>query len=223
MLDHQKKLLELLLETGSLKFGEFKTKSGRLSPYFVNTGNFCTGDSIRTLGLIYAEHIRVNRINTNQIYGPSYKGIPLAVATAMAHSHNQYIGNNIFYSFNRKEAKDHGETGTIVGANFTENSRVVIVDDVITSGLSMDESFQVLAFNGNPEVTGIVIAVDRMEVGLDGTYAIASIEKKYKVPVYPILTVHDILAGAKEMGKIDEDMTRKIKAYIDLYGVKKQA
>lgn len=171
-----------------LRFGEFITKAGRKSPYFFNAGLFNDGEALRRLGEFYADALLASGVACDQLFGPAYKGIPLAAATAVALAQK---GHNLPFSFNRKEAKDHGEGGVVVGAPL--KGRVLIVDDVITAGTSVRESVELIRAHGaNP--AGVLIALDRMERGQGQLSAVAEVREAYGIPVIAIATLDDLLA-----------------------------
>lgn len=183
MKPYQKQLIELALSQNALKFGEFTLKSGRKSPYFFNVGQLNRGDVLKILGECYAQAIQSANIEFDVLFGPAYKGIPLVCATAIA------MGD-ISYCFNRKEAKDHGESGIIVGAPL--QGKVLILDDVITAGTAIRESLEIIKQH-SAQVTGIVVMLDRQEKGQNDFSAIQEIQSTYAIPVYPIITFHDIM------------------------------
>ena len=211
MLDYQKDFISYALSLGVLKFGEFQLKSGRLSPYFFNTGLFNTGSQLGKLGIFYAQALIQSGIQADILYGPAYKGIPLVSATAIAYA--QLAGKDIPFAFNRKETKDHGEGGLLVGASL--QGRVIIVDDVITAGTSVRESVEIISAAG-AEPAGVLIALDRQEKGQHTLSAVQEVEDHYKMPVISIICLADIVdyltASASE--KLDS-----IKAYQQLYGI----
>ncbi len=214
--------IELLVKAQALKFGEFTLKSGRVAPYFLNAGSFYTGELVTKLAEAYAGALVSSGLEVDVIFGPAYKGIPLCVSTVSA-LHNKF-GKNINYSFNRKEAKDHGMKGVFVGAPLDENSRILLIDDVITAGTAIRETMELLKENGNPKVEGVLISMDRMEKNNDGVSAIKSIEEEFGFKVYPIVTLDDVIEALynKEVaGKvyIDDAMMDVIKAYRAEYGV----
>jgi orotate phosphoribosyltransferase len=176
------------MQAGVLRFGEFKTKAGRLSPYFFNAGQFDSGARLGRLGEFYAKTLLAAGIGFDVLFGPAYKGIPLAAATAIALSQ---LGHDTPFSFNRKEAKDHGEGGTIVGAKLA--GRVMIIDDVITDGASKRESVEIIRANGATPV-GVVIALDRMERGQGTLSAVQEFEQNVGIPVISIATLDDLMA-----------------------------
>jgi len=213
MKDYQREFIEFAIETGVLRFGEFTLKSGRLSPYFFNSGLFNTGASLAALGRFYAQALRDSGIDFDLLFGPAYKGIPLAAACSIALAdHHQY---NIDYSFNRKEAKDHGEGGTIVGAQLT--GRIMIIDDVISAGTSVRESLELIQ-QANAQAAGVVIALDRQEKGKADISAINEIETNYKIPVVSIIKLEHLISYIQEKGELSE-YADKIQAYRDQYGV----
>jgi orotate phosphoribosyltransferase len=199
-----------------LRFGDFTTKAGRKTPYFFNAGLFNDGDSLRTLGRFYATALTASGIACDQLFGPAYKGIALAAATAIALSEN---GQNLPWSFNRKEAKDHGEGGVVVGAPL--RGRVLIVDDVITAGTSVRESVDLIRAHGaNP--AGVLIALDRMERGKGSASAVQEVRALYGIPVVAIATLDDLMGflGSRT------DLTRHtatVEAYRRQYGAVESA
>ena len=188
MRDFRQEFLEFALARDVLRFGEFTTKAGRRTPYFFNAGLFSDGASLGRLGGFYAEALLASGIGCDQLFGPAYKGITLATATAIALAAK---GHNLPYSFNRKEAKDHGEGGTIVGAPL--RGRVVIVDDVITAGTSVRESVALIRAHG-AQPAGVLIALDRMERGQGDKSAVADVRDAYGIPVVAIATLDDLMA-----------------------------
>lgn len=188
MSDFRQAFLAFCVARDVLRFGEFVTKAGRRSPYFFNAGRFNDGESLRSLGRFYAEALLASDMACDHLFGPAYKGIPLASATAIALAEK---GHNLPWSFNRKEAKDHGEGGSVVGAPL--EGRVVIVDDVISAGTSVRESVELIRSEGaNP--VGVLIALDRMERGAGDLSAVAEVRERYGIPVTAIATLDDILA-----------------------------
>jgi orotate phosphoribosyltransferase len=187
MTDFRQEFLAFALARDVLRFGEFITKAGRRSPYFFNAGLFNDGESLRRVGRFYADAWLASGMAADQLYGPAYKGIPLATAAAVALAEK---GHNLPWSFNRKEAKDHGEGGTIVGARLA--GRVLIVDDVITAGTSVRESVEVLRAHGaNP--VGVLIALDRMERGQGERSAVQEVQQAFGIPVIAIATLDDVM------------------------------
>lgn len=223
--------IEYMILQSALKFGEFQTKSGRLSPYFINTGEFRTGSQIARLGEFYADCI-VDQMekglipkDINIIFGPSYKGIPLAVSAAIALS-SKY-GIDIGYCFNRKEAKDHGEGGNFVGAKLKDGDKVLILDDVITAGTAIREVLPIVKAAADVTICGMIISVDRMERGQGELSAVSEVTKEFGISVFPIVNVIEIievLEGREINGEIILSPERKeaMDAYLEQYGASKQ-
>lgn len=194
-----------------LKFGEFKTKAGRLSPYFFNAGLFNDGDSLLKLGEFYAQSIEESGIEFDMLFGPAYKGITLVAAIAIAFAQN---GRNVPYAYNRKEAKDHGEGGSIVGAPL--RGRVLIIDDVISAGTSVRESFELITVNGAIPC-GVSIALDRQEKGLGLLSAVQEVEKVHKIPVCAIANLTNLLKYLENQADMLENLKHIIE-YRNQYG-----
>ena len=188
MQDFQKDFLNFVIENEILRFGEFTLKSGRISPYFFNAGLFNTGEKLSFLAECYAASIVASGIDYDVLFGPAYKGIPLATATAMALASNHQV--NKPYCFNRKEAKAHGEGGSIVGAELSGN--VLIVDDVITAGTAVREAVEIISANG-AKLNGIAVAMDRQEKGTGELSAIQEIEQSYQIKVVSIISLQNIV------------------------------
>ncbi len=195
-----------------LRFGEFQTKAGRLSPYFFNAGLFNDGDSLRQLAQFYAQAILASDLPFDMLFGPAYKGIPLAAGTAIALAEQ---GRNVPYSYNRKEAKDHGEGGSTVGAKL--EGRVLIIDDVISAGTSVRESIELIRGEGALPC-GVVIALDRMERGLGDLSAVQEVRETYGIPVIAIATLTDLLGYLQDEPEMQENLNA-VRAYRDLFGV----
>ncbi len=227
-MNYKKDFIEFMVRSGVLTFGEFMTKSGRKSPYFINTGNYKTGKQLASLGGFYADCILENMKQGNlnkdikALFGPAYKGIPISVATAIALSEKH--GMDINYCSNRKEVKDHGEGGSLMGYQLQPGDSVLIVEDVITAGTAMRECLPIL--NGfGVTVEGLVVSVDRMERGSGSKTAIQELKDEYGIQTYPIITVRDILDQLyhKEVdGKIliDDEMKDRIEEYLNTYCIK---
>ncbi|MDA1342979.1 MAG: orotate phosphoribosyltransferase [Proteobacteria bacterium] len=188
MHNYQKEFIAYTLDCGVLKFGEFQLKSGRISPYFFNTGLFNTGAKLSKLGKFYAQALIQSDIKPDILYGPAYKGIPLVTATAIAYA--QITASDIPFAFNRKEAKDHGEGGDLVGSSL--QGRVLIVDDVITAGTSVRESVDIILRAGAVPA-GVLIALDRQEKAQNGHSAIQEVTDCFKIPVFAIITLENII------------------------------
>ena len=186
--DFRQAFLAFALACDVLRFGDFVTKAGRRTPYFFNAGLFNDGDRLRELGRYYAQALLASDMSVDQLYGPAYKGIPLAAATAIALAER---GRNLPWSFNRKEAKDHGEGGSIVGAPLA--GRVLVVDDVITAGTSVRESVDVIRAHGATPA-GVLIALDRMERGRGERSAVDEVRGEFGLPVTAIATLDDLMA-----------------------------
>ena len=215
MKDYQHEFLDFAIATGVLCFGEFTLKSGRLSPYFFNSGLFNTGESLARLGRYYAQSIEQSGIEYDCIFGPAYKGIPLvATASVALFDHHQ---RNVPYVFNRKEAKDHGEGGNTVGAKL--EGRVLIIDDVISSGMSVDESVDIIRAAGATPA-GVSISLDRMERGRESELtAIQAVEERHGIKVASIVTLDDLITYLEDKPEQSEDLER-IRAYRAEYGPK---
>ena len=192
---YKESFIKFMVDCGVLTFGEFTLKSGRKAPYFINCGNYKTGAQLAKLGEYYAECIHANNIPVETLFGPAYKGIPLAVSTVVALSNK--FGIDVSYCFDRKEVKDHGEGGMFVGKTLTDGEKVVIIDDVMTSGKAMRESMPKLMTAANVNVTGMVITVDRMEKGTGELSAVQEVKRDFGVTVYPIVTMQDIIDAIK--------------------------
>ena len=212
----QTEFIEFALGQRALSFGEFKTKAGRASPYFFNAGLFNDGESLRRLGGFYAKTILASGIAYDQLFGPAYKGIPLAAVTAVALAED---GRNVPICFNRKEAKDHGEGGVIIGA--APRGRVLIIDDVISAGTSVRESVELIRAGGAMPC-GVVIALDRMERGSGELSAVQEVQRNFGLQVISIITLDDLvtyLAGRGEMARELQEISR----YRSQYGVERHA
>ncbi|SJM95777.1 orotate phosphoribosyltransferase [Crenothrix polyspora] len=211
MLDYQKDFIAYALDCGVLKFGEFVLKSGRTSPYFFNTGLFNTGAQLAKLGQFYAQALLQSGINPDILYGPAYKGIPLVSATSIAYA--QLTSKDIPFVFNRKEAKDHGEGGSLVGSPL--QGRVLILDDVITAGTSVKESVDIIKSAGATPV-GVLIALDRQEKGNSDVSAIQEVSALFQIPVVSIITLAEIIEYIKTHSSYSVDV---ILDYQRRYGI----
>ena len=197
MEEYKRNFLELAIKQGVLTFGEFTLKSGRKSPYFFNAGLFNTGQAVAELGQYYANAIIESGIEFDMIFGPAYKGIPLAaLSTAALAEHHQI---NKPFSYNRKEKKNHGEGGVIVGAPL--NGHVLIVDDVITAGTAVKEAFNLIE-NSNAKVAGLIVSIDRQEIGANGKSTIQELQDNFNIPVVSIAKLDDLI----ELIKISDDL-----------------
>ena len=218
MLSFRQDFIRFAIEQKVLCFGEFKTKAGRISPYFFNAGLFNDGNSLKQLTQFYAQAIIAADVQFDMIYGPAYKGIPLAVGTVIALSDT---GRNVPYCFNRKEAKDHGEGGSTVGAAL--HGKVLIIDDVISAGTSVRESIELIRAAGATP-SAVVIALDRMELGQTsreqgGLSAVQEVQRTYNIPVITIATLDDLLEYLQANQETGQYLGA-VQAYREQYGVK---
>lgn len=214
--------IQFLVESGALKFGEFTLKSGRKCPYFMNFGQFNSGSQVSKLASFYAAAIQEKIKDFDVVFGPAYKGIPLCVAITLQLF--EKFGMDLNYSFNRKEAKDHGDAGMIVGKAVTADSKLVIVDDVMTAGTALRDTLKLLDTLGKPAVRGVMIAVDRQERGQGSTSAIQEVKSEFGIDVFSIISLDDILEvlynkPVNGQVVIDDEKMAKIKAYRAEYGV----
>lgn len=217
-LTYKQQFIKFMVDNGVLRFGEFTLKSGRKAPYFINTGNYKTGSQLARLGKYYAACIQQNGLKAETLVGPAYKGIPLAVATAVSLS-NDY-GVDLNYCFDRKEVKDHGEGGLFVGKQLEDGEKVILIEDVMTSGKALREMLPKLKAAANVEIAGMIISVDRMEKGLESQMsAVQEVYKEFGVKVYSIVNMTDIIE-AIESGIIEgKEYLAKMKEYRATYGV----
>lgn len=213
MFNFRQDFIRFAVAQNVLRFGEFQTKAGRLSPYFFNAGLFNDGASLRNLSQFYAQAILASELQFDMLFGPAYKGIPLVAGTAIALVEQ---GLNVPYCFNRKEAKDHGEGGLTVGAKL--QGRVMIVDDVISAGTSVRESIELIR-NAGAEPCGVVIALDRMERGQGDLSAAQEVQDNYGIPVVSIATLDDLLGYLRDEASMVQNLTA-VQSYRDRYGVK---
>lgn len=218
----QQDFVDLLVEYEVVRFGDFTLKSGRKSPYFVNAGQLRTGDAIARLGRAYAASLLHHRIECDLVFGPSYKGVPLAVATASALAARGYDAG---YCFDRKEAKDHGEGGVFVGQKPADGHRVVLVDDVITSGRSIREAAQLVRNAAAVELTAVVVAVDRQERGKGDRSTLAELQDELGAPVLPMVTVRQLVddlhtrtVGGRQV--VTDEHKTAIEAYLAEHGAR---
>ena len=221
---YKEEFITFMVRAGVLTFGDFVTKSGRKTPYFINTGNYKTGAQAAQLGDYYAACIQEHLPDgVDCLFGPAYTGIPLAVAAASSQYRN--YGRDLPYCFNRKEAKDHGEGGSMVGYKPQDEDRVVIVEDVVTAGTAVRESLALFQALGDLKVTALIVSVDRMERGTRDCSTLDELRQDYGIKVFPIVTVReviDFLHNRPVDGKvyIDDDMKAKMEAYLEQYGAK---
>ncbi len=219
MQDYKKEFIEFMIDCEVLRFGDFVTKSGRKTPFFVNTGFYRTGAQLRKLGEYYAKAIESQfGFDFDVLFGPAYKGIPLTVATTMAIS--EFYGADIRYCSNRKEVKDHGDTGILLGSPIQDGDKVVIIEDVTTAGTSIEETLPIIKAQGDVTPLGLVVSVDRMERGQGTKSALAEINEKYGLKTTAIVTMEEVvehLYNKEYKGKVIIDDT--LKAAIDAYYV----
>ena len=222
MEQYKQEFINFMVESEVLKFGEFTLKSGRKSPFFMNAGAYVTGTQLRRLGEYYAKAIHDNYgLDFDVLFGPAYKGIPLAVATSMAIS--ELYGKEVRYCSNRKEVKEHGDTGILLGSKLKDGDRVVIIEDVTTSGKSIEETFPIIQTQGNVEIKGLMVSLNRMERGKGDKSALEEIQETYGFPANAIVTMEDVITYLYNrpcQGKIqiDDKMKAAIDAYYDQYG-----
>ena len=217
-LSYKEQFIRFMVDNGVLKFGEFTLKSGRKAPYFINTGNYKTGKQLAKLGEYYAACICENGLEADTLVGPAYKGIPLSVATAIALYKN--YEKDVNYCFDRKEVKDHGEGGLFVGKQLVDGEKVIIIEDVMTSGKALREILPKLEAAAKVKVVGMVISVDRMEKALNSDLsAVAEAKKEFDIDVYSVVTMNDII-DAIEKGVIDgKEHLAAMYEYRNVYGV----
>ena len=217
MEQYKQEFINFMVESEVLKFGEFTLKSGRKSPFFMNAGAYVTGTQLRRLGEYYAKAIHDNYgLDFDVLFGPAYKGIPLSVATTMAIS--DLYGKDIRYCSNRKEVKDHGDKGILLGSPIEDGDKVVIIEDVTTAGTSIEETLPIIRAQGDVDVVGMVVSVDRMERGQGTKSALSEIQEKYGFKTTAIVTMAEViehLYNRPYKGKVIID--DKIKAAIDAY------
>lgn len=225
MEQYKEEFIEFMVESNVLKFGDFTLKSGRKSPFFMNAGAYVTGSQLRRLGQYYAKAIHDHYGDDfDVLFGPAYKGIPLSVATTIAFS--ELYGKEIRYCSNRKEIKDHGDTGILLGSKIKDGDRIVIIEDVTTSGKSIEETFPIIQAQGKVEILGLMVSLNRMERGKgDKMTALDEIRETYGFKTGAIVTMEDVvekLCNKECQGKIiiDDAMKASIDAYYEQYGVK---
>lgn len=225
MEQYKSEFIEFMVDCEVLKFGDFTLKSGRKSPFFMNAGAYVTGAQLEKLGEYYAKAIHDHYgTDFDVLFGPAYKGIPLSVATTIAFS--KLYGKEIRYCSNRKEVKDHGDTGILLGSKLKDGDKVVIIEDVTTSGKSIQETFPILKEQADVEIIGLMVSLNRMERGLEtDKSALCEIQDKYGFPANAIVSMADVvehLYNRPCKGKviIDDAMKASIDAYYEQYGVK---
>lgn len=224
MEQYKKDFIEFMIDCNVLKFGDFVTKSGRKTPFFVNTGFYRTGSQLKRLGEYYARAVEKSfGLDFDLLFGPAYKGIPLSVTATIAIS--DLFGRDIRYCSNRKEVKDHGDKGILLGSPIQDGDKVVIIEDVTTAGTSIEETLPIVKAQGDVDVLGLVVSVDRMERGQGEKSALREISEKYGMKTTAIVTMGEVvdhLYNKPYKGKIiiDDAMKEKIDAYYAIYGCK---
>jgi orotate phosphoribosyltransferase len=225
MEQYKQEFIEFMVDSQVLKFGEFTLKSGRKSPFFMNAGAYVTGAQLKRLGEYYAKAIHdTYGDDFDVLFGPAYKGIPLSVAATIAYS--ELYGKEIRYCSNRKEEKDHGDTGILLGSRLKDGDRVVIIEDVTTSGKSIEETFPILKAQGDIAIQGLMVSLNRMEVGLGGkSSALDEIKEKYGFEARAIVTMEEVvehLYNRTCQGRvvIDDAIKKAIDQYYEQYGCK---
>jgi orotate phosphoribosyltransferase len=224
MENYKEQFIEFMVESEVLKFGDFTLKSGRKSPFFMNAGAYVTGSQLNRLGEFYARAIHDNYgLDFDVLFGPAYKGIPLSVATAMAIS--RLYGVDVRYCSNRKEIKDHGDKGILLGSSLRDGDRVVIIEDVTTSGKSIEETYPILMSQAKVEIKGLIVSLNRMERGKTEMSALEEIREKYGFPTAAIVTMKDVvdrLWNRECQGRtvIDDSLKQAIDAYYARYGAR---
>ena len=225
MEQYKQEFIEFMVESDVLKFGDFTLKSGRKSPFFMNAGAYVTGSQLKRLGEYYAKAIHDNYGDDfDVLFGPAYKGIPLSVATTIAFS--ELYGKEIRYCSNRKEVKDHGDTGILLGSKIKDGDKVVIIEDVTTSGKSIEEAFPIVKAQGDVEIIGLMVSLNRMEKGKGDKCALDEIKELYGMQANAIVTMDEVIEHLYNkpcQGKvvIDDAMKEKIDAYYAQYGAVK--
>lgn len=218
MEQYKKDFIEFMLESGVLKFGEFTLKSGRKSPFFMNAGGYVTGGQLKKLGEFYARAI-ANQYGTDfdVLFGPAYKGIPLAVVTAIAFE--ELYGKEIRYCSDRKEEKDHGaDKGSFLGSKLQDGDRVVMIEDVTTSGKSMEETVPKVRGAANVQIVGLMVSLNREEKGKGEQSALQEVSELYGFPTAAIVNMSEVIEYMKETGRLDEEMQKALEDYYKQYG-----
>lgn len=222
MKEYKEQFIEFMVRSNVLTFGDFVTKSGRKTPYFINTGNYKTGEQIKKLGEFYAEAIcSTIKDDVNVLFGPAYKGIPLVVTTSVALSDK--LNKEISFCFNRKEIKDHGEGGSLIGHKLADGDKVIIIEDVTTAGTSIRETVPLLLKSANIELAGLIISVDRMEKGIGEKSALWELHKEFGMTTGAIVTLDEIVSYLHNRpldGSVilNDDIKQKIDEYREKYG-----
>lgn len=217
MEEYKKQFTDFMLACNALKFGDFTLKSGRRSPFFMNAGAYVSGGQLHEIACYYAKAINDNfGLDFDVLFGPAYKGIPLAVATAMA-IHELY-GKEVRYCSNRKEVKDHGDTGILLGSKLKDGDRVIMIEDVTTSGKSMEETVPIVRAQADVEIKGLIVSLNRNERGKSDKTALAEISELYGFKTAAIVSMKEVIEILKEKGALDEELLGRINAYYAEYG-----
>ncbi len=217
---YKQEFVDFMLDSKVLKFGDFTLKSGRKSPFFMNAGLYVTGTQLMKLGEYYAKAIHSTYGDDfDVVFGPAYKGIPISVATTIAYS--KLYGKEIRYCSNRKEAKDHGDAGILLGSPIQDNDRVVVVEDVTTSGKSMEETIPIVKAQGDVTIVGLMVSLNRCERGKGDKGALEEVSELYGFPTAAIVSMDEVVEYLVEKKLIDDELKGRIDAYYAEYGVKK--
>ena len=219
-MSYKNEFIDFMIESDVLKFGDFTLKSGRKSPFFMNAGAYVTGSQLKRLGKYYAKAIHEHYGDDfDVLFGPAYKGIPLGVATVIAF-YNLY-GKEIRYCSNRKEEKDHGDAGILLGSKIKDGDKVVIIEDVTTSGKSIEETFPIIEAQGDVEILGLMVSLNRMEKGLSSDKcALDEIKEKYGFDANAIVSMDEVVEYLTEKGQLDDEIKERIDKYYEEYGAK---
>ncbi len=219
-MSYKNDFIDFMIESDVLKFGDFTLKSGRKSPFFMNAGAYVTGSQLKRLGEFYAKAIHEHYGDDfDVLFGPAYKGIPLGIATVIAFS-NLY-GKEIRYCSNRKEEKDHGDAGILLGSKIKGGDKVVIIEDVTTSGKSIEETFPIIEAQGDVEILGLMVSLNRMEKGLSSDKcALDEIKEKYGFDANAIVGMDEVVEYLTEKGKLDDEIKKRIDEYYETYGAR---
>ena len=219
MEQYKKEFIEFMLSCDVLKFGDFTLKSGRKSPFFMNAGLYVTGRQLTELAHYYAKafHDQFGD-DFDVLFGPAYKGIPLTVATSMAYY--ELYGKEIRYCSNRKEIKDHGDTGILLGSKLKDGDRVVMIEDVTSSGKSMEETVPIVRGQANVEIVGLIVSLNRNEKGKSDKTALKEISELYGFPTAAIVSMPEVIEVMKEENRLDDELLSRIDAYYEQYGAK---
>ena len=217
MEDYKKEFVSFMLDAKALKFGDFTLKSGRKSPFFMNAGAYVTGKQLHELGRYYAKAIHDNfGLDFDVLFGPAYKGIPLAVVTALAI--DELYGKEVRYCSNRKEIKDHGDTGILLGSKLKDGDRVIMIEDVTTYGKSMEETVPIVRSQADVEIKGLIVSLNRNEKGKGNKTALSEIEDLYGFKAAAIVSMPEVVEILKERNALDADLLSRIDAYYAEYG-----